>query len=1363
MSSNSIGPESESQSEDQSSQTPRLIVGIGASAGGLEALERLFETMPLESGMAFVVIQHLSPDFKSLTDDILSRRTRLPIKVVENGIAVRPDTVFLIPPRKDMMIRGGQLLLTDKDPSQLVALPIDCFFRSLAQEAGERAVAIILSGTGSDGSRGIRDIHEAGGLIIVQDPQSAKFDGMPQSALATGVTDLTLPPEAMPDALTRHALKPHSHHDDDIPGLAPVGLEAIFQLLRDAHGIDFTQYKPDTVTRRLERRLALNDTSGVNEYARRLEADPAELNLLYKDLLIGVTRFFRDEEAFDRLGRDVIPSLLSRLSPNDEFRAWVAGCATGEEAYSLAILVRECLLQMGRDNPVKIFATDAHRASLDIAATGIYSDSAVAELGPTRLTRFLTRVSNGYQISSEIRKMVVFAPHNVIKDAPFTKLDLVSCRNLLIYFRPPAQKRAVTLFHFALKTGGILVLGPSETTGEVSDEFETIDLRWKVYRKRRDIRLVPELRPVAAPLRQTALTINVGPEPSLASTYDSLLDEFMPPSFLINDKGELIQSFAGASRYLKFRDGRISTDLLELVDPELRTALTGALPRALKELVPVSYKGLNVSTADGSKAINVTVRPVRNRRPGIVHALVQIEDIGRVPHKSDATHEIDLSQASREQILALESELRYTKENLQAMIEEMETSNEELQATNEELVASNEELQSTNEELHSVNEELYTVNGEYQKKIVELTEMTADLDNLLASTEVHTLFLDRELCIRKFTLKIGKTFNLLPHDVGRPFDHFTHSIDYPDLLGDLRAVSKGSEPVEHQVRDLRGNWFLLRILPYRAGSTVEGVVLTLIDLARIKEAEAENWRLGEQLTAVLQNSPNWVYVRDLGGRYVLADESFKRAIGRDPVGKTAPELFPPEVASKVAEGDDRVLKEGVAVESEVRIPLADGPHTFLSVKFPLRDQAGRITGMGGIKTDVTAIRQAQQSAQDAVIQRDRFLAMLSHELRNPLAAVLSAAEILTRIGGGTPQSSKWLGVISRRARHMTRLVDDLLDVARFTQSKIEIRKSLIDLRSTVADVLEEVRVGFDEAGLQLIHEVSQEPHSVLGDPVRLQQVQVNLLRNAAKYTPHGGRVWYTLQREGDQVVIRVRDTGVGLTNEMRGKVFEPFVQADETLDRAGGGIGLGLTLVRSIVELHAGTVQAQSEGSGKGSEFVVKLPLYETEKASLSDAKNTGAEAVALPASTQPNHPSLKVLIVEDDRDIRSSLLGILEMEGHQVRSADEGTSALAILNREQFDVALLDIGLPGMSGYELARAIREKVAKAPVLIALTGYGRTEDRAAAEAAGFNKHLTKPFRPEELSRLLAAIPTDRNSIPHGGDQSAHTSWERMEKK
>ncbi|MBY0527009.1 MAG: PAS domain-containing protein [Gemmataceae bacterium] len=1312
---------------------PSCVVGIGASAGGLEALECLFQHMPRHTGMAFVVVQHLSPDFKSLMDELLARKTEISIYRASEGMLVEADAIYLIPPRKDMVIVNGRLLLTDKDPKQLVTLPIDHFFRSLAHDLGDRAIGIVLSGTGSDGSRGIRDIHEAGGLVVVQTPESAKFDGMPNSACQTGAVDLVLPPEEIPAALARYVQHPFGQDRKPEPSLpedAPSGVDAIFRSLRDEYGIDFSHYKSSTVTRRIERRLLLNRNLNLDDYVSRLQHDTAELNALYKDLLIGVTRFFRDTNAFERLAQEV-SALLRSLDREEDFRVWVAGCATGEEAYSLAILIQEQIEQLGRPIKVKVFATDVHRASIDIAGAGLYTEAQLADVNPQRLARFFVRKRDGYQVAHELRQMVVFAPHNVIKDAPFTKLDLVTCRNMLIYLQPLVQKKVISYFHFALKTGGVLFLGPSESPGELSDEFEVLDHHWKIYRKRRDIRLPTDLRlplssgtPVRMPGNGGARgLLGGGPDNSLMGVYDALLEQCLPTSLLVNERREVVQTFGGANCYLSLKDGRLSTNVLDMVDPDLRVVLGGALPRVIAEKTPVSYKGLRVRIGTEECRISLTIKPVEIRRPGGTHALIVIEDQGSAPPlPSPEATELDVDQASREQVQALESELRFTKENLQATIEELETSNEELQATNEEMVASNEELQSTNEELHSVNEELYTVNAEYQKKIAELTALTTDMDNLLESTQVHTLFLDRALAIRKFTPRIADTFHLLPQDIGRPIDGFSHSIDHPTLGEDLRRVMETGEPFEQPVRDRRGHYYLLRILPYQARQSIDGIVLTLIDIDKLKRAEEAVRTQQQQLSGILNHSPHLVSIKDLHGRYLVADHAFREIVGCDPTGKTAHEIYPAATADVLVRDDQRVAAENATLESEVVIPHGDEPHTYLAVKFPVRDEAGQIIGVGSIKTDVTRLKTAEKQAREAVEQRDRFLAMLSHELRNPLGAMVNAAFVLEHNPPGNEQYRIATNVIQRQATQMTRLLDDLLDISRITQNKIQLRRVPTELMPLIAEAQSVVRAAFQAAQLVLEVQPSSEPLVVNGDPARLQQMLVNLLTNSAKYTPAGGRVHLDLARSGREGVIRVRDTGAGIREDMLEKVFDLFVQADETLDRSKSGLGVGLTMVRSIAELHGGRVRAFSRGQGLGSEFVVWLPLAET-------------PARPEPVAPAAPIPPVKVLIIEDNEDSRKMLESILRLDGHQVLTASDGQQGVELILRERPELAIVDIGLPRLNGYDVAKQVRSQLGPNVRLVALTGYGRPEDRRAVLEAGYDEHLVKPLKRGDLETVL----------------------------
>lgn len=853
----------------------RYIVGIGASAGGLEALETFFAHIPADTGMAFVVIQHLTPDFKSLMDELLARHTAMPIHKVEQDMAIAPDSVYLIPPNKMMTIDAGRFRLTERDHRHVLNLPIDHFFTSLAEESRENAIGIVLSGTGSDGSRGIRAIHAAGGLVLCQSLETAHFDGMPNSALATGVVDLALGPAAMPQVLIDYA-----HHERTIPGHGQAAfgadddadpLKPIFDILSARYGVDFQHYKSGTISRRVDRRMALHGVSTIDEYVDILNALPSEPLNLYRDLLIGVTEFFRDRDAWEVLEQRVIPQLCKALSSEREVRCWVPATATGEEAYSLAILFHEHLTHIGKPVNVRIFATDVHLDSLETAGSGIYPASSMTSVSPPRIARYFKRIEDEqYQVMPEIRTMVVFAKQNLIKDPPFTRLDLVTCRNAIIYFDQDTQHRVLSTFHFALNVGGCLFLGPSESLGDVQDEFETIDRHVKLFSKRRDVRLAAALR--AADRRSASDRENVanwshqvqprqraGRDITMLRTYDALLDRYVPPALLVDSGGDLTHTFNHATDYLRPRSGVASLNVLELVLPELRMALSTGMQRAGKEAKVVRYGGIRVSLDDDEERIvRVTIEAIGQPQP-IDYFLITFEQahqpgtsLGDEPEPSDAIT-VDQASVHTEHVTRLEQELRYTKEYLQATVEELETSNEELQATNEELMAANEELQSTNEELHSVNEELYTVNKEYESKIAELTTANDDMDNLLASTEIGTVFLDESLCIRRFTPAVARQFSLLTQDIGRPISHLNSKISFPAFLNELSAVLKTGEEAEHEVRDAEGNWFLMRVHPYRreAGG-IGGVVVTFVEISNIKHT-------AQQLEQRTENMQGFAY------------------------------------------------------------------------------------------------------------------------------------------------------------------------------------------------------------------------------------------------------------------------------------------------------------------------------------------------------------------------------------------------------------------------------------------------------------------------------------------------------------------------
>ncbi len=1323
------------------------IVGIGASAGGLDALERFFDALPVNTGMAFVVVQHLSPAFKSMMDELLRRHTELPIHLVEDGMVVQPNHIYLIPPKKEMIISDGRLLLSERDQGHELSLPIDVFFRSLATDCGERAVGIVLSGGGSDGSRGIRDIHEAGGLVLVQDEASAQFDGMPRTARDAGVAQWVLSPSEMPRVLLDYA----SGQAGKRPPLGiagePEGMGAVYRMLQEEYGIDFTHYKPSTVTRRIERRLSLARSHNIHEYVRHLREDKAELDVLYRDLLIGVTRFFRDDGAFTVLEQKVLPELLERTPPDRPLRIWVAGCATGEEVYSLAIVLTDLLRELG-PRPLKIFATDVHRGSLERAARGTYDEEAVAKVSPERLARYFTRVGSSYQVVPDLRQLVVFAPHNVIRDAPFTRVDLVACRNLLIYLQPPVQQKVLSLLHFALNRGGVMFLGPSENVGGLSRELETLDKHWKLYRKLSDARAAqgPQHAPLLAPPR---LELGAPQAPAsryslsqLLATYDALLDDVMPPALLVSDRGELIHTFGGASRFLRFRDGRPGLEVFDCVDPELKLVLVGGLKRALAEHVPIVFRGVRLGTDGESGVYKITLRAVQRRNIGVPHVLISFEPLEAEARKQEAETEIEMDQVSREQLAQLEVELSHAKQNLQAAVEELETSNEELQASNEELQASNEELQSTNEELQSVNEELYTVNTEYQRKIGELTELANDMDNLLSSTDVGTIFLDSELCIRKFTPQVAGSFSLVPHDVGRSIETFAHKMSHPELVDELKHVLRTGERVERQLQDVAGKALFLRILPYRAKGGIDGVVLTLIDVTGLRAAEDALFHERYLLNSLLGGVPDAIYFKDARGRFIRMNQAMARRLGLgspdEAVGKTVFELRDQERALVLHQQDEAVLRSGQPqlYKEEQRVAEDGSEHWDLVSRLPLKDASERVVGVIAIFRSITEQKRADYKIQEAVRRRDQFLAMLSHELRNPLGAIATASALLKGdleshgTGAGQP---KLLDVVDRQTRQMGHLLDDLLEVSRVTENKIELRKRVVDLRDVVTEASDAVGPLMRARELSFSVTAPEEPLYVLGDPTRLQQIQVNLLSNAAKYTEPGGHVSLHVEQEDGAALVRVRDDGVGIARDMLDSVFELFVQSARTLDRSAGGLGVGLTLARSLVSMHGGTISVHSEGEGKGSEFTVRFPLVD-------------GPASERPAPRPASKPAgrARVLIVEDNDDSRELLCQLLERNGFDCRSANTGTRALEELRTFAPDVAVLDVGLPEMDGFELARRIRRDPEHAHIiLIAVTGYGRASDHEASREVGFDGHLVKPVNTTHLLSLLGSIQSSDN--------------------
>ncbi len=868
------------EESDEEVAKPTHIVGIGASAGGLEAIESFFKHMPHDSGVAFVVIQHLSPDHKSLMAELLSKRTRMPVHRTEDGMPVEPNAVYLIPPNKNLRIFHGRLLLSEQDREVPgINLPIDIFFRSLAEDQGSKAIAIVLSGTGSDGTSGLRAIKEELGMVMVQAEETAAFDGMPRSAIATGLVDYILPPDEMPEQLLSYLKHPFTSKSEDTRTMltGEDGLSRIFALLRESNKIDFTYYKPTTIIRRIERRMAVNQIHDLNDYVRFLESYPVELNSLHRDLLIGVTSFFRDREAFNVLQDKLLPALL-KDAKEGKLRLWVSGCSTGEEAYSLAILCSEVMAreQLGVD--IKIFATDVDREAILTASTGFFAESVVAEIDPELLSKYFYHKDEGFYISRQIREMVVFAQHNLVKDPPFTNIDLISCRNLLIYLLPVLQKRVLELFNFALNPQGILFLGSSETTGEMAEFFDPLDHKWRIYRskgrRRRAELSEPAVNFDASRWRSTnrlggrAVTTPIHEEERLMERLiEGVAGEYLPFCLVISESMELLHVVGDAKKFLRFSTGKVVNDVSKLVVKDLSIPLTTGLQKVFKSKEELIYSNIYINEDATQTIINMRLKPLPTKKRQIMLVAVFFEEVRSVSeNEKSLTETYNVGKEAQQRIVDLENELQFTRENLQATVEELETSNEELQATNEELLASNEELQSTNEELQSVNEELYTVNSEYQSKITELTEVNNDLDNLFHNTRVATLFIDENMEVRRFTPEISQVFRVMEQDVGRPLSHLSHDMVGVDVVELAQRVEKFNQPIENEkVITEKGEQFLMRIFPYQiAPGAFSGVVFTFVNTSGLKQAQKNLFEREMRMETLLKVTDAYALIDEAG-------------------------------------------------------------------------------------------------------------------------------------------------------------------------------------------------------------------------------------------------------------------------------------------------------------------------------------------------------------------------------------------------------------------------------------------------------------------------------------------------------------------
>ncbi|MCY7314387.1 MAG: PAS domain-containing protein [Rubrivivax sp.] len=1346
------------------------VVGLGASAGGLQALTRFFEHMPADNGMAFVVVLHLSPTHESHVAAILQRVTRMPVQQVTQQLQIEPEHVYVIPPRHSFGMRDNRLLLVEEERTAGRNVAIDTFFRVLAGVHGAQAISVVLSGTGSDGAVGLARIKEEGGVTFAQAPADAEQQGMPLAAIATGMVDFVLPVADMPAKLVLLAANASliTLPRDIAPavGARPPGsaeeesqheaaLIEIMALLRSRTRHDFRHYKRPTVLRRLERRMQVTATPTLAAYCDYLRSHAEETTALLQDMLISVTHFFRDLAAWDVLEHNVLPGLFKRLGNDRGLRAWVVGCATGEEAYSLAMLLHEAGQQFPDAPAFQVFATDIDERALDVGRSGLYPSAIGTDVAPARLRSFLAPHHNHQRVSMRLRERVLFAHHNVLSDPPFSRVDLILCRNLFIYLNGTAQDAVLDTFRFALTAGGALFLGSSETADSGDGPFVAIDKKHRLYRLRSSAHgRPPELKSSLRP--EPAAAPSAPRPPSDTERHERAREALAPPSVLVDASQRILHLAPDMSRFLQAPEGVPSQQLQENVQPALRSAVRTAIFQAL----PAHGSAPRLTTAEGVLAeqrVRVTARPLQEAGEEALLLLVSFEELGPAPTGGGPAPD-KLADGSPNALHAeyrrLQLQLQQVVEQADASSEELTSSNEELQALNEELRSATEELETSREELQSTNEELTTVNSELAARVDDTSRVNDDLQNLINSSDIATVFVDRGMNIKRYTPPARELFNLIPHDVGRSLLHITHRLQYPGLLVDAQTAFETLHLVEREVQGEDGRTFVVRVLPYRtAEDVIDGAIMSFVDITALRRAQRETTAGAEQLSLAVETTRDFAVVTtDEDGRITAWNRGAERLFGWTPaetVGQPLAMIFTEEDriagvpatelarAREESRSDDErwhSRKDGNVFFCSSVVTKLEGGRGFAKIA---RDLTGSQEWTQARESLLTREQAGRREAEATVQTKEMLLAVLSHELKHPLNLIHLNAELLTRMPEvrNVPAATRAAGIIQRTVAGQAKIIDDLLDLSRARTGKLKLDRSPVDWCELLRRIVDASRPQAEAAGLRLFYEPTREPLLSLFDPVRADQVVWNLLSNALKFTPRGGSVRVSLADDGDNVRLSISDTGCGMAADYLPHVFDMFSQEpadqrrrdDDRADVGNSGMGIGLALVQELMQAHGGRVQARSDGPGRGSEFTVWAP------------RHAGTAPPPSPADAPSVLQGLRLLLVDDSPDSVESLGMLLEVIGASVSTATSGAQALELLAQERYDLLISDVSMPGMSGLQLISAVRARESEnggARILaLACSGYGRQQDEQRAVEAGFDALVPKPVALEALEHTV----------------------------
>lgn len=1347
-----------------------VVVGIGASAGGLAALFTFLDHLPTDTGMAYVVILHLSPKHDSSADKLLQRSTRMPVIQASLPTKIEPNHVYVISPSIDLTVVDGWLQVLPASRPRGRHVAIDKFFRTLAENHRDRAIGVILSGTGSDGSIGIAKLKEQGGVTLAQLPEDAEYDDMPRNAIATGNVDFVLPVAEIPQKLVqlsrnaREIRLPISGEDAE-PSIATIvdstradedAVRDILRIISERTGHDFHHYKKATILRRIERRLQVNLLRDVRAYRSFLEASDSETEALLSDLLISVTNFFRDREAFETVEREIIPTLFAGRFGANPVRVWTAGCATGEEAYSLAMLLCDEADRLAEPPALQVFATDIDERAIARARVGLYPASVVTDVPPSRLREYFSKEQRQYRVKKSLRDKVLFATHNVLRDPPFSRMDLISCRNLLIYLDRDIQGRLLQMFHFALRPGGFLFLGNSESAETATQYFDVVDKKHRIFRARAQPRAsiqVPTL-----PLRPGMVSPPAPPPRrrkgfSFTDIHQRVLELYAPPSVVVDADYNVVHASENAGRYLRFMGGEPTYNLLKVIEPSLRLDLRSVLIQALNSKKSVEAKDIRFERGEEVAHVSITARPFRDAEADAEFVLVLFDES---EHPASPVVQGEQRVVKDQVLMHLEEELQRTKERLQSTVEqseisteELKASNEELQAINEELRSATEELETSKEELQSVNEELTTVNHELKAKVEEAAQINDDLRNFIASTEIATVFVDAELRIKRYTPRAEDIFSIIPTDIGRRLLDITHRLHYPELADDAASAFSLLQVREREVRASDGRTFISRVLPYRtAENRIDGAVLTFVDVTMLRQAEAQARSQAASIELASRDSSDWgVILLDKQGRVGSWSSGAMRLLGfeqSEMVGQTLDRICSPEefldFGTVAALGRQARQETGIVERWYTRkdgsrflgctliTPIGHGEDGFVLMLWERRELAEQDRA----KSEEHSHRADEQAANAL---RDEFLAVMSHELKHPLNLISVNTELLARMPQlrASDDVARIVATLRRAIKGQSQIIDDLLDLSRMRTGKLRLNVAPVNLSSLVEAIVEGARADISAVELN-IEFLADGPVVVCGDVHRIEQIVWNLLSNAIKFTHGPGQIVVRVVPEGEFGRLTVQDSGQGIDPDFLPRVFDMFGQAAARAASKQTGLGIGLALVRKLVNHHGGKVEVASRGIGCGSTFSVWLPLFAEKPRELDAEEQSNLLA------------GLKVLLVDDTSETVEALQALLELEGAQVVGATSGQEALELTERQQFGLVVSDVGMPGMDGHAFMKALRQRPAYAATpTIALTGFGSSRDVENALAAGFTAHISKPVSLEGLMKVIRtlALPAAAN--------------------